>query len=151
CEYGFITGHEDLCNVGIEPGNAPDPILATNWDHGTAVLGEMVAQDNGYGCEGLVPDAGATLYPEFEAGTNRSVAAVAAALVAAQMGDVVLLEMQTQGPDGGTVNGANGYGPADYDNNLWVVINAGCASKGVIVVATGGNGQNNGGSPNNLD
>jgi Subtilase family len=132
CEYGFYTGHEGLCNVTIEPGHVPDPTNFANWDHGTATIGEMVAVGGNYGCEGLVPDATMMFYPEVEAGTNRIVTAVSAAIAASKKGDIVVLEIQANGPDGKLC-------PADIDPNLWNVINL-AGEFGIIVVAAAGNG-----------
>ena len=133
CEYGFITDHEDLCNITLEAGQTPDPAYSTNWNHGTATLGEMVALDNAYGCEGLVTDVTASFYPEVsvEAGFRR-VTAIAQAINASRAGDVVVLEMQTRGP-------TNAYCPAEYEAAVWIVVNAGTAA-GVIIVAAAGNG-----------
>ena len=50
CEYGYIDGHEDLCNVFDEPGQTVHPDVPISWhSHGTAVLGAMIGLDNDYG------------------------------------------------------------------------------------------------------
>jgi serine protease len=135
CEYGFRQAHEDLCGVTMEPGQTPHPDVTTNgWDqHGTAVLGELIGRDNGYGCTGLTPDATPSFFPEWtvEEG-GRRVTAVANAIASVGAGDVVLLEMQA-GLNGG------GYGPAELDPALWLVVKSG-TDAGVIVVGAAGNG-----------
>ncbi len=135
CEYGYIIGTEDLCNVIDEPGQTVDPTVASyGWDnHGTAVLGEMVSLDNAYGCTGLVPDATALFFSEWtvEEGSRR-VTAIANAIASVECGDVVLLEMQT-------VNFGSNYGPAELDPAVWTVVRNG-TDAGVIVVGAAGNG-----------
>jgi serine protease len=135
CEYGFVQGHEDLCGVVVEPGQTVHPEVAErNWHHhGTAVLGELIGLDNSYGCTGLVPDASPYFFPEWtvEEGSRR-VTAVANAIASVDAGDVVLLEMQA-GLSG------RGYGPAELDPAVWLVVKSG-TDAGVIVVAAAGNG-----------
>jgi hypothetical protein len=134
CEYGFIQ-HEDLCSIITEPGQTVHPTVASRgWDeHGTAVLGEMVALANGYGCEGLAPGAEAWFFTEWsvEQGSRR-VTAIAAAVDAMEAGDVILLEMQTTGPGGG-------YGPAELDPAVWTLCRT-ATDAGIVVVGAAGNG-----------
>lgn len=134
CEYGYLSGTEDLCGVIPEPGQTPHPTVAANgWDqHGTAVLGEMVGVDNGYGITGLSPDADALFFPEWtvEQGSRR-VTAIANAIAAVDPGDIVVLEMQT--------SSGSGFGPAELDLGVWTVTKAG-TDGGVVVVGAAGNG-----------
>lgn len=135
CEYGFRTAHEDLCGVTTEPGQTPHPDVTTNgWDqHGTAVLGELIGRDNGYGCTGLAPDAAPSFFSEWTVeGGSRRVTAIANAIASVGAGDVVLLEMQAGLPGGG-------YGPAELDPAVWLVVKSG-TDAGVIVVGAAGNG-----------
>ena len=135
CEYWFDGDHEDLCDVIPEPGQTPDPmILSRGWDqHGTAVLGEMVGGDNGYGVTGLVPDAQAYFFPEWTIeGGSRRVAAISRAIGTLDAGDVVLLEMQAFGPGGD-------YAPAEINPSVWLVTGVG-TDRGITVVAAAGNG-----------
>lgn len=138
CEYGYIQGTEDLCNITDEPGQTVHPnVSAYGWDdHGTAVFGEMVSLDNNYGCTGLVPDASALFFSEWTVEESyRRVTAIANAIAAVECGDVVLLEMQT-------VNFGSDYGPAELDPAVWTVVRNG-TDAGVIVVGAAGNGNQN--------
>jgi len=138
CEYGVVSNHEDLCGLWLEPGQTPHPNVAANgWDeHGTAVFGELMSLDNGYGCTGLVPDAAGLFFPEWTVeGGSRRVTCIANAIATVDPGDVVLLEMQTNGAGGG-------YGPAELDNAVWTVVKNG-TDAGVVVVAAAGNGNQN--------
>jgi len=134
CEYGYRDGHEDLCDVVSEPGIEVHPtVIAYGWhEHGTAVLGEMVGGDNGYGVTGLVPDAQASFFFEWSTAGRRRVEAITAAIASVDAGDVVLLEMQIFGPGGN-------FGPAELDPMVWTVTRLG-VDRGVCVVAAAGNG-----------
>jgi subtilisin family serine protease len=137
CEYGWDLAHEDLVDIGaaIEPGQTISQMTRDNgWDdHGTAVLGMLAAGHNGYGVSGMVPASQVLLFPENseEAGARR-VDAIGAAIAAASPGDVILLEMQVQGPGGGD-------GPAELDPTVWDLVDAATAA-GITVVAAAGNG-----------
>ncbi len=133
-EYGYRDGHEDLCDITPEPGQVVHPTVISNgWhEHGTAVLGELVGGDNGYGVVGLVPDAQASFFFEWTTTGRRRVAAITAAIASVDAGDVVLLEMQMFGPGGN-------YAPAEIDPMVWMVTRLG-VDRGVTVVAAAGNG-----------
>jgi len=138
CEYGYVAGHEDLCNIVPEPGQTIHPdVINYGWDeHGTAVFGEMISLDNAYGCTGLVPDASGMFFPEWTVEDGgRRVTAIANAIASVRAGDIVLLEMQTTGSGGG-------YGPAELDPAVWTVVRVG-TDAGVVVVAAAGNGGQN--------
>lgn len=140
CEYGWDFVHEEFIDVdlNLEPGQTIAPgVYVNNWDdHGTAVLGEMVAPDNGYGVSGLCPDVETATYPEWTVqGGFRRVAAIASAIADSDVGDIVLLEMQT-------VNFGSDYGPAELDPSVYNVVKAGVAA-GVVVVGAAGNGNQN--------
>ncbi len=135
-EYGWITGHEDLVDipVAIEAGmGVPSWVASYGWDHhGTAVLGETSAPDNGYGVTGLVPDSKPYGYPEYDATLgSRRAAAITSAAADSLAGDVVLLEMQT--------SGESGYGPAELNASVWSATRT-AVDAGVVVVAAAGNG-----------
>jgi len=138
CEYWFNENHEDLCGIVAEPGQTPHPTVISNgWhQHGTAVLGQLVAGDNGYGVTGLVPDATALFFPEWTVeGGHRRVTAIANAIASVNVGDIVVLEMQALGAGGG-------YAPAEVSPAVWTVVKTG-TDAGVIVVAAAGNGNQN--------
>ena len=138
CEYGYVAGHEDLCNITMEPGQTIHPnVISFGWDeHGTAVFGEMISIDNLYGCTGLVPDARGYFFTEWsvEEGLRR-VTAIANAIGSVDPGDIVVLEMQTTGPGGG-------FGPAELDPAVWMLVRN-ATDAGIVVVAAAGNGNQN--------
>ena len=100
-EYSWNTGHEDLTDtVGSEIANGTpldpfDGAISCPTCHGTAVLGIIAADDNGFGVTGIVPDATIQLINTFTAESGQELAAaidLAAANSAA--GDVILIEQQ---------------------------------------------------------
>ena len=141
CEYSFNVAHEDLRNlVAQQPGVSGYYTNSSNFtdDHGTAVLGILGSAENNYGMTGTLPEASLRFYGESATvnGTNQERApAIIAALTASSPGDVVLLEMQTTGAQGG-------YGPAEYDPAVWTATKTG-TDAGVHVVAAAGNGAEN--------
>ncbi|MEM9381594.1 MAG: S8 family serine peptidase [Planctomycetota bacterium] len=136
CEYGWVLDHEDLVDIGVtaEPGQTPSPFVQLwGWDqHGTAVVGADCSPHDGYGTNGLAPDARAFVYPEhtIEEGFRR-VTCIANAAMDSGTGDVVLLEMQT--------GYAGPLSPAEVDPAVWLVTRA-AVDAGVVVVAAAGNG-----------
>ena len=137
CEYGWDLEHEDLMDIGatLEEGQTiPQFVYDNDWDdHGTGVIGITSAPHNGYGVNGIVPDAALFLHPENsnEEGGRRATA-IATAIAAASPGDVILLEMQAGGPGGG-------YGPAEIDPAVWDLVFA-ASAVGITIVAAAGNG-----------
>lgn len=138
-EYGWRASHEDLVDVDLnpEPGQTvASEALETGLapEHGTATVGMLVAPHNGYGVDGMVPDAVVHTYPEWtEEGGLRRHAAVAAAIANAVPGDVVMLQMQAQHPDTGQL------APAEIDPDIWMLTRM-ATDAGIVVVAAAGNG-----------
>jgi hypothetical protein len=137
-EYGWNLDHEDLEDVGaeLEPGQTvPSFVFEYGWEqHGTAVIGQTSASDNGFGVTGGAPEAALRLFPEWsnEQGERRA-RAINAAVNASAAGDVVLLEMQLG------LRCADCYGPAELDPAIWEVVRAG-VDAGVVIVGAAGNG-----------
>ena len=100
-DYSAIVDHLDLLGqVTVETGQtivipAPGTSTLINPDHGTAVLGVLVAADNGFGITGLLPRAHATFFPAV---TSLQGGRVASALVAAGEilgdGDVLCIPLE---------------------------------------------------------
>ena len=138
CEYAWKLEHEDLDDVDVftEPGQTPIAWASggDQAEHGTAALGVLAAEANGFGCTGLASGASFATYPEWteEAGERR-VECIASAIADSAPGDIVLLEMQT------SAGGFFDYVPAEYDPDVFLVVQVGTAA-GVVVVASAGNG-----------
>ncbi|MFO7609308.1 MAG: FG-GAP-like repeat-containing protein [Candidatus Krumholzibacteriia bacterium] len=97
-EYMWNTTHQDLTkapgsqlasNVGYPPGMAPS-------DHGTASIGVLVADDNGWGTTGICKGANLLTCGCYYGSpqTYNLTGAIALALAQMQAGDVILLEQQ---------------------------------------------------------
>jgi hypothetical protein len=148
CEFGWNPDHEDLVDIDIhlEPGQTIHPdVFNLGYDsHGTAALGELSAQDNGYGTSGLVPDASVYTYTEWSVEEGfRRLTAIAHALSDSVSGDIVQLEMQVLGAGGH-------FGPAELDPAVHTLVKAG-TDAGVVVVAAAGNGDQDLDSPAYFD
>lgn len=132
-ETGWTDDHEDIAHaslgnfVGLTP--APYP-----WDHGTAVLGELVGEDNGIGVKGIVPSADVVMSSHLGSSANISTA-IANAVNASSLGDVVVLEVQCYGTPPGPF-------PCEYDPATFATVQTATAN-GIHVFAAAGNGTNN--------
>lgn len=136
-EYDFNEDHCDLPDISVLGFN---PVSPFGDDHGTAVFGEMVSLDNGTGTKGTA--FGATdLYfsPTYNGSVYDVASAIYRAITALPEGSVLVLEVQTSGPNyenDGTQNGLvpNEWWQPDYNAIVSAVAN------GIIVVAAAGNG-----------
>lgn len=151
-EYFWSTTHADvtkavgsLINADVaDPGYGPD--------HGTAVIGELVADDNGWGVTGIVPDASlktcGTYYGAPQPSWNVP-GAMLAAIAALQEGDVILLENQwdyTGQEDYVPIEWWTDFYPAPQSYNpVYAAIETAVAN-GIHVVETGGNGEGDSGT-----
>ncbi|SDY89819.1 Subtilase family protein [Lysobacter sp. yr284] len=140
-EYSWNTNHEDLSKLRlagarINNGTPNDPFSDNN--HGTAVLGQLVADNNGIGVTGLVD--GATAHITNAMNTERGYDPANAILTAAnalRAGDVILIEQQAAGP-----SGCSGYVPVEWIASVHAAIVT-ATNKGIHVVQAGGNGNMN--------
>lgn len=134
-DYSAILDHIDLLGqVTVETGQVvvvPTPGTSTiiNPEHGTAVLGVLVAADNGFGIKGLLPRAQATFFPAV---TSLQGGRVASAIIAAGEilgdGDVLCIPLEY---------GAGYTLAADqFVNQLFSVVD----SLGATIVIPAGNG-----------
>ncbi len=134
-EQGWRLGHEDLAT------KAPTLISGVNHDgsggyvghHGTAVLGEIAADDNTRGIVGIAPSlASLRVTSHFDGSTALHVAdAAVAALPSMTGGDVLLLEVQR-----GALLLPTETDVADFDAVRLAT------ARGVIVIEAAGNGAN---------
>ncbi|WP_176993348.1 OmpL47-type beta-barrel domain-containing protein [Nonomuraea jiangxiensis] len=145
-EYDWNWSHEDLqLDESSDLGGRVFPRYTGFADeHGTAVFGELVARDNGYGVTGSVPEAKMYGISPSQAtstgGTRWSPGAALAYLAGLNVlapGDAVLLEQQTSGPLGGS-----NYAPLEWIPSVFDAIKL-LNGLGVTVVETGGNGNQN--------
>jgi hypothetical protein len=90
-EHGWDLNHQDLIGANIR---AESVFGSIGRDHGTGVLGILMAADNGVGLVGIAPEAAGFLVTEARPprGVLSLPAALAAAGIAAQRRGVVLME-----------------------------------------------------------
>jgi serine protease len=135
-EYDFNEFHVDLpAVVNLTPN-----LASTAWgdDHGTAVLSELGGLHNSAGVRGI--SHGAALHfasPYTTNGSGFSTYSMSAAILTAlgvlTNGDVILIEQQMGGPNGGA------YVPVEwYEENYDAIVTA--VGQGVTVVEAAGNG-----------
>ncbi|NEP18363.1 MAG: S8 family serine peptidase [Leptolyngbya sp. SIO4C1] len=135
-ERGWTLTHEDFSS------KSPALIFGDNRpgsaDHGTAVLGEMIADDNTVGVVGIATLGGpvsCASYWDSVTGTSSDLAdAVVAAIATLNAGDVLIIEAQTVSP--------NPFGaPAEYVDESFDAIRL-ASALGIIVFEAAGNGSN---------
>ncbi|HKI05853.1 MAG TPA: S8 family peptidase [Thermoanaerobaculia bacterium] len=138
-ERGWNVTHEDLPPLFYQGGSAS----TIDIDHGTAVLGEMVAKSNGLGVTGISYQAQAGTESWTNQGTS---SAITNASLAAGAGNILLVEVHRLGPLNGSPCTCNlsqcdyialEYWQADYDAI------ASATANGRIVVEAAGNGSSN--------
>lgn len=141
-EWGWRTSHEDFPSFFVQDGAITADF--TTRQHGTAVVGEMVGQDNGYGVTGITPAADVG-YVSFQ--TYDSPTAMLRAAAQLDRGDVMLLEIHRLGPANATDCTCNlaqcDYIPIEYWFADYIAIRIITAFYGINVVEAGGNGSSN--------
>ena len=129
-EYGWTYTHEDL----------PSPLSVQNnsglfdFDHGTAVLGELVGIDNAYGIRGIARAASTRLVGHYNGSFSNVAGAIDTASGLLSAGDVILMETQVFcfGSD---------LCPSEYSLDVFTAIQNATAA-GRVVVEAAGNGGN---------
>lgn len=148
-ESGWHLNHEDLPRLGFGFG--------VNWgsSHGTAVLGELAAEENGFGADGIAPNAliGWSGTTSFDP-SNIYFYSVGNALLSAghalRIGDVALIEQQFVQPLGVGVACSTDTDPcANCNRDFWVAVEeypyehaaiSNMTGAGAVVVEAAGNG-----------
>jgi subtilisin family serine protease len=139
-EGGWCLDHVDLEGNGGLRGGVDFPEI--EWrNHGTAVLGVMVGEDDPRGVRGLAPAARAIAY------THRTDGAAGAIQRAADLlspGDVLLLEMHSPGPryDYEERDDQLGYIAVEWWPDTLLAVRY-AISRGIVVVGAAGNGAEN--------
>jgi hypothetical protein len=134
-EYGWQLTHEDLSAgqtatvIGINQTN--------DTDHGTAVLGEMVSDRNGYGMTGIAHDAHIGVASVLTLSVS---GAINQAVASSEPGDAILIELHSPGPRFDTLrDDQRGYIAMEYWQDVFdAILNA--WAHGVIVCEAAGNG-----------
>jgi subtilisin family serine protease len=130
-EFMLNPKHEDMGRVNLEAGQKPIDPWGTSEDHGTAVMGVVLARPDKNGCRGIAHAAEGAFYPMYTAAGDRVEEAILTACADSDVGDIVMIELQTMGPQN--------WMPMEYDAGAWMATRT-CADAGVVVVAAAGNG-----------
>jgi hypothetical protein len=134
-EWAWNQSHEEFPQDKIKVGLVePSEGFA---DHGTAVLGEIMAANNGFGMTGGAYDLDQMWTYSEVTGIGRT-GAISTALSQAKAGDILILEMQTGGCH--SSGGEGQYGPPDYNQSVWNLVKQ-ATDAGILVVMAAGNGQ----------
>ncbi|HVF91152.1 MAG TPA: S8 family serine peptidase [Blastocatellia bacterium] len=145
-EVNWNLNHQDLVEAAsnsflVVRGVDPQPQF--NVDHGTAVLGELVAAPDGVGVTGIAHRAQLGLINPVSQGTAPKVAdAIKMATRRLDPGDILLIEQQSLA--GPRFDGLTGRGllPIEFEKPVFDAIKA-ATSKGIIVIEPAGNGFEN--------
>jgi serine protease len=146
-EYQWNRNHEDLSRLRLADTVIDNniPVYPTGPgfgpDHGTAVMGILGGDNNGYGVTGIVPRARLRVVHVMNVTGYRPGNAILRAAEASSAGDVILIEQQAIAPQhcGPYSNDyvPLEYYPAVYDATRFAI------SRGIHVVAAAGNGSVN--------
>lgn len=146
-EYSWNQNHEDLSKAAgvtllLNPGDtAVDPFGSNH--HGTAVLGELVADNDTKGVTGISWGGDVGMAPANTANLGYNPAnAILLAVADASPGDVILIEQQTGVCNLGLpCNGPGGdCGPLEWISSVFDAIQTAVANRITVVEAAGNGG-----------
>ncbi|TET95297.1 MAG: PKD domain-containing protein, partial [Candidatus Zixiibacteriota bacterium] len=133
-EGNWVESHEDLHGGTDHFHIAGSKIIDPGWwNHGTAVLGEIAGDSNTFGMTGIAFNVN---LGTVSIGSMSTASAITTAAANCDTGDVILIELQTGGPNGGA------YVPVEYYQASFDAIFQATAT-GRIVVEAGANGAQN--------
>lgn len=146
-ELNWNLNHNDLVAAASDAfilvkgiDQLPDAVQnQANINHGTAVLGELVAADDGIGVTGIAHRASLGLVNPLTNGTTPDVAgAIRRAASKLDPGDVMLIELSVAGPRF-DLFGGRGLVPVEFEPAIFAAIKE-ATSNGIIVVESAANG-----------
>ncbi len=130
-EGNWVFTHEDLSkahdDIHIAGSLIPEPLW---YNHGTAVLGQIAADSNGIGVTGITYEVDLRTVSIGSMSVSDAIDTAAASI---DPGDIILIELQDAGPNGGN------YVPVEYYQDAFDAISTASAN-GRIVVEAAGNG-----------
>jgi len=134
-EHGWQFSHEDL---QVNSLGLLDGINSTSTNHGTAVIGEIGGDENGFGITGIAPEdkVGGVSWSSMSAST-----AIRTAADSVNSGDIILLEGHMAGPRHNFQlrPDQKGYIAIEWWSDMFAAIQY-AISRGVIVIEAAGNG-----------
>lgn len=136
-EGGWQLGHEDMPQMFFAQGNASEDGLV---EHGTSVVGEVCGIENQYGITGIANKAQCGVVSYLGRGVGSALALAVSKLKA---GDVLLVELQGQGPRSGKRCECNCKQfeqiPMEYWYSVYDILEI-ATGLGISVVEASGNG-----------
>jgi hypothetical protein len=145
-ERTWNQSHEDLSKAaGVALLLAPgDSVNQPNNNHGTAVLGELIADNDTKGVTGISFGADIGLAPTITVNLGYNVAnAILLAAADGKAGDVILMETQTAVCNAGPCDQTQvGCGPSEWSQAVFDAIQTAVANR-ITVVEAAGNGNVN--------
>lgn len=141
-EYSWNQAHEDLTVAAgaLIPNGTPSDPFSSN-DHGTAVIGEIVGDGNAFGVTGIAHDAALGLVNANNTEDGYDLAdSIDTAHAALAAGDVIIIEQQTTGANGGCNSTTQvGCVAVEWVQAFYDAIAAATAD-GIVVLEAAGNG-----------
>lgn len=132
-ESNWNLNHADI--IATLLGEPSTLTAQANIDHGTAVLGILAALNNGVGTTGIAYNSALFVVARQTAAGFNPAGAITTATAALRPGDIIVLEMQTDGPAAGSAD----LVPIEWTKGVYDAIVVAVAS-GIIVVEAAGNG-----------
>jgi serine protease len=136
-EYDWNLNHADISATLLGPARVVPPV-SNPGDHGTAVLGILGAQRNGFGVTGIAYDSTLYAVASYTASGYSVPAAITTALGTLRAGDILVIEQQFDGPAAGMTD----YVPVEWDPFVYNAIVT-AVGNGIIVCEAAGNGGQN--------
>ncbi len=150
-EYSWNYNHADITKaVGsqINPNPLTDPFNDNN--HGTAVIGELVANNNGWGTTGICYGSNLKTCGTYWSGTWNPAGAITYAIASLIAGDIILIEQQWDYSAPGQyyipIEWYMNSAPSAQTNNPVYAAIVTAVANGIHVVEAGGNGSMNTGT-----
>jgi len=141
-EQGWILDHEDIA-IQTLPHTG---INHSYYDHGAAVLGIIMMQDNAIGGIGITPKVSGYVISQWRPdGSPNTADAIMAAISHLGFGDILLLEAQT-----GDSFTSDKVWPVEIHDAIFQVIRL-ASALGIIVIEAAGNGSYDYSQGNDLD
>jgi subtilase family protein len=145
-EFNWNLDHNDLrtaVSSAFVTIKGIDPVPEANVDHGTAVLGILVATPDGIGVTGIAHRAAiGVINPQPSGAQPRLADAIAQAAARLDRGDVMLIEQSSLAGPRLDLSTGRGVVPVEYETDIFNAIRA-ATSRGVIVIEPAGNGFEN--------
>ena len=136
-ESNWNFNHTDF-NSPTLLGAASTLTASANIEHGTAVLGMLAGRNNNVGTTGIASDSTLFVAARQTAAGFNPAAAVTTAAAALRPGDIMVLEMQDDGPAPGNAD----LVPIEWMKSVYDAIVV-AIGNGIIVVEAAGNGSQN--------